>query len=316
MLYQLGTDGSVTEVGEPLEPGAHVAATLETDSLVTAVDRAAALYTIATDGSVLDASRQVPSGAVTLATISIPQAVLDTTGGELPSCYPATALLPAGVSFTRVRASFVQAVLDLGSCDPDDLPDGQWPEGRVTFAPNLANAPIIRASGKGVFIVPESVALKRGELDVWVVSSVDSDTNPPRWSYTVTVTLAGQRVLSAPFEFEPTPDADEHPENAVNLLDAIAVQATPGTWVTQGPRGEEGPPGPPGQDADGYGAWVHHQTDPQDTWTINHDLAYAPAGVTVIDGGGTVHVPETVQHSTGVTRLGFAEPVAGTAYLS
>lgn len=59
------------------------------------------------------------------------------------------------------------------------------------------------------------------------------------------------------------------------------------------------------------------QSSASETWTINTSLGYNPGGITVIDGSGTIWMPETITYpSANQVVLTFATAVAGTAYLS
>jgi hypothetical protein len=59
------------------------------------------------------------------------------------------------------------------------------------------------------------------------------------------------------------------------------------------------------------------QTVAATTWTINTALGYDPGGITVIDGSGTIWLPESITYpSVNQVVLTFATAVAGTAYLS
>lgn len=73
-----------------------------------------------------------------------------------------------------------------------------------------------------------------------------------------------------------------------------------------------GYPGPAGRDGAAAGAYVHVQSSPSATWTMNHNLGYNPS-VTLLSVGG-VEFEGTVTHtSVNQTVAVFNIPVAGSA---
>lgn len=101
----------------------------------------------------------------------------------------------------------------------------------------------------------------------------------------------------------------------VEVLDApTGVQGPPGP---DGPAGPPGPPGPPGPSGAAAVAYVHTQLSPSATWTIAHNLGMYPAGVVVVDSGGTTMEGANVVYLDDDTMtLSWASGFAGTAYLS
>lgn len=73
-----------------------------------------------------------------------------------------------------------------------------------------------------------------------------------------------------------------------------------------------GPPGPPGAGGNRY---VHTQASAASTWTVNHNLAAQPAGVSVRTVGG-VEVEAQVTHvSANQLIVTFAAPASGSVVI-
>jgi hypothetical protein len=81
----------------------------------------------------------------------------------------------------------------------------------------------------------------------------------------------------------------------------------------QGPQGPAGPAGPTGPSG---GQFVFHQSVAASVWTISHGMGYFPAGVMVIDSGGTEVEGLVSYPDANTTVITFSAPFAGTAYLS
>lgn len=85
-----------------------------------------------------------------------------------------------------------------------------------------------------------------------------------------------------------------------------------------GPAGPEGPQGPAGPSGEGVvaGFYAHVQSMPSAVWTITHNLGFRPAGVTVVDSGGTNVEGDIVYTSANTMTISFVAAFGGTAYLS
>ncbi|MBX5462815.1 MAG: hypothetical protein IRZ28_17200 [Steroidobacteraceae bacterium] len=79
----------------------------------------------------------------------------------------------------------------------------------------------------------------------------------------------------------------------------------------QGPQGPQGPKGDPG-DATTY---VHTQSIPSSTWTINHNLARYPS-VTVVDSTGGVLFGAVEYVNQNTVIITFGGGTAGQAFLN
>ncbi len=66
--------------------------------------------------------------------------------------------------------------------------------------------------------------------------------------------------------------------------------------------------------AGGLANYVHEQTVPTLTWTIDHNLGFIPS-VILLDGTGRVMVAEYQHPSVNRTVIVHGKPTAGTAYL-
>lgn len=63
-------------------------------------------------------------------------------------------------------------------------------------------------------------------------------------------------------------------------------------------------------------AYTHVQAVPSDTWTVNHNLGYAPGGISVIDSAGTMVEGDVTHTSLNSFIIVFTAGFSGTAYLS
>ncbi len=65
-------------------------------------------------------------------------------------------------------------------------------------------------------------------------------------------------------------------------------------------------------------AYRYTQNTPATVWTINHNLGFDPAGITVVDTDAYVRDGFAVQFLTAgqTIRLAFDQPIAGAAYIS
>lgn len=83
-----------------------------------------------------------------------------------------------------------------------------------------------------------------------------------------------------------------------------------------GPAGPQGDPGPPGSGGGSGGGveYVHTQSTPALTWTINHNLGTYPS-VLVLDANHRRIIPSLDYPSPNQTVISHTSPYAGTAYL-
>lgn len=102
-----------------------------------------------------------------------------------------------------------------------------------------------------------------------------------------------------------------HDPGAAGPLGPTGPQGIQGV---QGIQGIQGPTGPQGEPS-GPVFYQHTQYTASDTWTINHNLGYAP-NVTVADSAGTI-VEGDLQYVDGTTVIiRFSAEFSGSAYLS
>jgi len=73
------------------------------------------------------------------------------------------------------------------------------------------------------------------------------------------------------------------------------------------------PPGPRGISGDS--SYMHVQSSPSNTWTINHNLEHTPAAVSVLDSARTVCTGRVEHPTINQTIIKFGSPFSGTAYL-
>jgi hypothetical protein len=109
-------------------------------------------------------------------------------------------------------------------------------------------------------------------------------------------------TVRAPLIPEEIPESQSDQESAVTEI--VRVQGP------QGPAGPAGPSGPSG------GQSVFVQSSAASVWTINHNLGYRPAGVMVMDSGGTEVEGLVSYPDLNTVVITFSAPFAGTAYLS
>lgn len=81
----------------------------------------------------------------------------------------------------------------------------------------------------------------------------------------------------------------------------------------QGPQGEPGAPGEPGDPA--ALTYVHHQTTPQATWTIEHGLGLY-LNITVVDSAGSQVEGEVLYQDAEQIVVSFEGAFSGRAFLS
>ena len=63
-------------------------------------------------------------------------------------------------------------------------------------------------------------------------------------------------------------------------------------------------------------AYTHVQAVPSDTWVINHNLGYAPGGISVIDTASTMVEGDVTYTSLDSLTIVFTAGFSGVAYLS
>ena len=62
--------------------------------------------------------------------------------------------------------------------------------------------------------------------------------------------------------------------------------------------------------------YQHTQSSASATWTITHNLGYYPAGVAVVDSGGSTCLGDVTYLSVNALMVNFAAAFSGSAYLS
>ncbi len=99
-------------------------------------------------------------------------------------------------------------------------------------------------------------------------------------------------------------------------MDDRVIIVTPPEQPTIAVIGIAGPKGDPGTAS--TGAFVHTQLIPATVWTVEHDLGFNPAGITVVDTDNYQLDDFGVEYLIdGQTlRLTFDIAVSGAAYLS
>ena len=87
------------------------------------------------------------------------------------------------------------------------------------------------------------------------------------------------------------------------------------TALTAGPQGPIGPQGPEGPQGPAGGvAYVHTQSTPSTTWTINHNLGFRPT-VELLDAGSQEIDGEVAHPSVNQTVVTLNPATAGLARL-
>lgn len=93
----------------------------------------------------------------------------------------------------------------------------------------------------------------------------------------------------------------------------VVTELIPGPPGPQGPQGEQGEPGAPGSAPQAYN---HIQGTPAAVWAISHGLGYNPAGIIVVDSGGS-EVEGIVSYiDINNLTITFLSSFGGDAYLS
>jgi hypothetical protein len=85
--------------------------------------------------------------------------------------------------------------------------------------------------------------------------------------------------------------------------------------VEIGIAGPQGAKGAPGDVQFSDLSYVHNQSVPSDTWTIEHNLGFIP-NITVVDSAGTVVEGSYNYPSDKTVVLSFTGSFSGKAYLS
>lgn len=105
-----------------------------------------------------------------------------------------------------------------------------------------------------------------------------------------------------------TVDVDNDSKISINVTEQVATIEI-GTSGPQGPKGDNAVVSP--SDI----SYVHIQSTPSNTWTINHGLSFYP-NVVVIDSGGS-QVEGDVQYTSATSIVvNFSGAFSGKAYLS
>lgn len=132
-------------------------------------------------------------------------------------------------------------------------------------------------------------------------------------------------VEPEPIEEQPAPPPVEvntvvtQDDTSTVIVGESGPQGPPGPAGTAGAPGDPGPEGPAGAAG---GTLAYPQGIPSDTWVINHNLGYYPAGIKVVDSGGTVIDGMRITYvSINTVQLQFfvaMQPAgfSGVAYLS
>jgi hypothetical protein len=98
--------------------------------------------------------------------------------------------------------------------------------------------------------------------------------------------------------------------------DIVVVEREPQVEVVEvGIAGPQGPPGPPGAAGSALQAWVHDQSTPSATWTVDHPLDFYPS-VSVVDTLGRTCYGEVSYPSATQVVVTFSAMFSGKAYLS
>jgi hypothetical protein len=84
--------------------------------------------------------------------------------------------------------------------------------------------------------------------------------------------------------------------------------------VEVGSSGPQGPKGDPGLSLIEI-SYVHTQSVPSDTWTIDHNLNFYP-GITVVDSSGNVVEGSYTYQTQNTIIASFSGAFSGKAYLS
>ncbi len=99
-------------------------------------------------------------------------------------------------------------------------------------------------------------------------------------------------------------------------IEVPSVQIVDLTYVgVRGDTGPQGPQGPQGPAGGGTASYVHDQSVPAATWTINHNLGYFP-NVTVVDSAGNQVIGQVQYISLNSMTINFNASFGGKAYLS
>ena len=141
MLYTLTSKGTMVVAGTTLTDGAIAVGTIETREVLTLLGSSSSSWTMTSAGQLIPEDQPVTDAMVMIGSLMVhelaaqggttPGPGTDPTnpgdnggsngGGSIPAVYPATTILPTGVSFTRVRASFIEAILDTAGVTDEDI---------------------------------------------------------------------------------------------------------------------------------------------------------------------------------------------------
>lgn len=102
------------------------------------------------------------------------------------------------------------------------------------------------------------------------------------------------------------------PRGAQGATGATGATGPAGPQGDPGPEGPEGPPGPSGAAASTY---LHVQSVPASTWTINHSLGFYP-NVTVFDSAGSQVEGDVTYLDLDSLTVAFSGSFAGEATLT
>lgn len=87
------------------------------------------------------------------------------------------------------------------------------------------------------------------------------------------------------------------------------------TAIAQGPQGPIGPEGPVGPVGPASAFYMHTQSTPASTWTINHNLGFRPS-VELLDSGSQEIDGEVAHPSINQTVVTLSPATAGIARLT
>lgn len=100
-------------------------------------------------------------------------------------------------------------------------------------------------------------------------------------------------------------------EGSVGLPGPTGPQGPPGDSIV----GPEGPAGPQGEPGIPFYSYVHTQSSPSATWTIEHNLG-GLLNITVIDSAGSQIEGDVVFQDLNTVVIQYSGAFSGTAFLS
>ena len=140
------------------------------------------------------------------------------------------------------------------------------------------------------------------------MSTVEVNRQPNK--YTTVTQKKNVSVVEAPS----TQTVEIHDPGVAGPVGLQGPQGPQGIQGIQGPQGIQGIQGPQGEPS-GPVSYTHTQYSASSTWTITHNLGYAP-NITVSDSAGTIVEGSISYPNANSVVLTFSAPFAGIAYLS